>query len=119
MKVADGNLDFDSAFRAAKSAELQVMMTVSHSGGSELSNAAGYMGNWLNNRNIDYIVPQMYSGDYIGNFESAASRSVPWSSWRSAVPTVVPAVPSISDCSAASNFLQQQGISSSGCIQWQ
>jgi hypothetical protein len=113
--------NFASLFAAAKVAGFQVLVTVSNSAPYGCSDAEALMTSFFENRDVDYLSPQLYeSGDETSPIFDAGA--VGWSKWAAAQGRVVPSI----GCKALRNggyeqtksFLGQHGVSATGYIMW-
>jgi hypothetical protein len=110
---------FNAAFAAAKSKELDVVITTSHSAPFNFTDAAALMASFFHNPNIDYLSPQLYtSGTEVSN-DFTPNSAVAWSQWSG--PNRPPIIPSVVHAvlfEGANSFFQNLGLTVAGYFQW-
>jgi len=109
---------FETAFQAAHSKGLSVLVTISHSAPYGISDAASLMSNFLSSSNIDYISPQLYTSGTETSNDYTTAAGVNWSSYASSVARVVPSIVTANLYSSAQSYFSSQGVSLQGYIQW-
>jgi hypothetical protein len=130
IEEGDSNLAnaFNAAFMAAKSKEMIVVVTTSHSGPYGIEDAAELMNSFFTNDYIDYLSPQLYTAGTETQNDFSASQNVPWSLWMGPNrPSIIPSVVTANlfsgtppaDLDGAANFVQDKlGLNVAGFFQW-
>ncbi len=108
---------FSEAFSVAKSQDLKVLVTVSHSEPFGCEDSVTLMKAFLNDSSIDYLSPQLYTtGNETQNDYTAVGT--PWSAYAGAKAAVVPSIVRASLYPDAQQFFSSQGVTLVGFIQW-
>jgi len=109
---------FETAFQAAHSHGLSVLVTISHSAPYGIGDAASLMSDFLSSSNIDYISPQLYtSGTETAN-DYTTTAGVTWSQYASSRAQVVTSIVTANLYSNAQGTFSSYGVTLHGYIQW-
>jgi len=110
---------FAAAFAAAKSQDLRVFVTTSHSAPYGCPDGASLIQSWLGDENLDFISPQLYTSGRESEPDFTANDQVAWSTWRSSKIRVVPSIVTASQYAAVQKWAAEQGFSVlGGFLQW-
>jgi hypothetical protein len=129
IELGDSGLagPFNAAFAAAKSKELDVVMTTSYSAPFMIGDAAALMASFFQNNNIDYLSPQLYTHGTESQNDFSANSAVAWSQWSGPNrPGIIPSMVrssffnpgTDSQNGANSFFVNKLGLKVSGLFQW-
>jgi hypothetical protein len=110
---------FNACFQACKNKGLYVLVTVSHSAPYGISDAASLMRSFLQNSNIDFISPQLYSSGYENSNDYSITYGVQWYEYASAKAEIIPSVCKYTYYDDAYNYFRSQGVTLTGYVQWQ
>ena len=119
VELGDSGLEsgFAQSFAAAKAAGLQVFVTISHSQPYAIADAASLMQSFLNDGNIDYISPILYSS----GSESSNDYTfigTPWSAFANSKAAVVPSIVCESYYASAVEYFSSHGVTLHGYVAW-
>jgi len=109
---------FASAFSAAKSKSMRVLVTISHSAPYGITDSVALMNSFFNNANIDYLSPQLYTTGTESKNDYTITTGTAWSSYANARAKTVPSMVYASYYTDASNYFRTQGVTIDGYIQW-
>ncbi len=121
IELGDSGLSglFAASFAAAKRMGLKVLVTVSHSQPYGIADGAALMTSILQDINVDYISPQLYTGGgEAANDYTVGSGALQWSAYKTTRARIIPAIVKASYYPSAQAFFQAQGITLAGFIQW-
>ena len=93
-------------------------MTVSHSAPYGVSDAPALMQAFVQDANIDYLSPQLYTSGTEGQNDFGTSYGVAWSSYRGMKAKLAPSIVAASYYANARQFFAGQGLTTAGFIQW-
>ena len=120
IEVGDGGLGdaFAQSFKLAKEHGFKVLVTVSHSAPYGIPDAADLMQGFFGDENIDLISPQLYTtGKETSN--SYEDPALSWSAYADSKAKIIPSIVNASMYVDAEAYFAQQGVATSGYIQWQ
>jgi len=110
---------FASAFAAAKAQGLGVWVTTSHSAPYGCSDGADLVQGWLQDSNLDFISPQLYTSGAETCADFEPNEQLPWSAWKSSVSKIVPSLPDASHYPLAYQWFKKHGLQLPvGFVQW-
>jgi len=110
--------DFAKAFQACKSAGFIIFITTSASAPYGVGDAATLMRSFFPNPNIDYLSPQIYSGDPNKNAYTT-NAGVQFNEYAKARATIVPSIWHAGNYADAENvFKTRFGINVGGYVRW-
>ena len=126
IEVGDSGLAsaFAASFAMARSAGLEVLVTISHSAPYGISDRAELMASFFSDENIDYLSPQLYTTGKETENDYATTGGVTWDLYKAAKAAVIPSLVSAGYYNSAAtgkdavSYFQQQGVSIQGYIQW-
>lgn len=110
---------FASAFAEAKAQGLGVWVTTSHSAPYGCSDGAELVKGWLQDTNLDFISPQLYTSgaEICADFEPNDQLS--WDAWKSTAVKIVPSLPDASHYGLAYQWFQKGNLPLPvGYVQW-
>jgi len=108
---------FETAFKTAKLAGFQVLVTISGSAPYGISDAKTLMNSFFQSTNIDYMSPQVY-GTGCGN-DYWETGGVTWNDYKNMNAKMVPSVLCSSSYAAAQSYYKNNyNITTYGYIQW-
>jgi len=111
--------DFNSTFRACKAAGLKILVTVSHSAPYGIGDAQTLMDTMLNDTNVDWISPQLYTTGSETSNDYSIGAGYSWSSWSAKSGKILVSIVSSNLYpDAQSYFSSNWGIDVTGYIQW-
>ena len=119
VEKGDSRLEsgFAQSFAAAKAAGLKVFVTISHSQPYAIKDAASLMQSFLNDGNIDYISPILYSkGSESSN--DYTFIGTPWSAFANSKAAVVPSIVCESYYASAVEYFSSHGVTLHGYVAW-
>jgi hypothetical protein len=131
VENVDGTFDsinplFDQAFRAAKRADLTVIVTVSHSAPyktKSLLDGKKFVKSFAKSSNIDALSPQLYSTgtenqpDFDETF-NCKDKGCTWDLYKTSKPRFIPSIVDSSHYDKVKEFFSNKGIKCSGFLQW-
>jgi len=109
---------FKASFRAAKSAGFKVLVTISHSAPYGVADASALMASFFPNPDIDFLSPQLYTSGFETQNDYTTSQGVTWSQYASSKAAVVPSIVNASLYADAQSYFANQGVNTTGFIQW-
>jgi len=111
---------FADAFATAKSQGLKVFVTTSHSAPYGCPDGADLVAGWLQDSNLDFISPQMYTSGAEICADFSANDQLSWDGWKVPVASkIVPSIPYASQYPLVYQWFKDQGLElPSGFIQW-
>jgi len=117
---------FAQAFKALKEEGLIVGVTTSHSAPYETDTpevAVDLIKNWVQDSNIDFLSPQLYSSGMEGSPDFAETSNCKdygctWDLYIGMVPKMIPSLVEESHYSATQTFFADIGITTEGFFQW-
>ena len=109
---------FQQAFAAAKTKNLKVLVTTSHSAPYGITDAYTMMETFINDGNIDYLSPQLYTSGTETQNDFTQNQGVSWKDYARAKATIVPSIVQANMYNDAKNQFSQYGVTTSGFIQW-
>jgi len=121
VEEGDGGLAnlFAAAFSACKNAGYVNFVTTSHSAPYGFSDSATLIRSFFQNRDIDYLSPQLYSSGNEKNNDYATSNGVQFTEWSKASAKIVPSIVNANLYGdAQSVFRSKFGINIVGYVRW-
>lgn len=121
VEECDGGLSaaFASAFAAARTSGLRVFVTTSHSAPYGCPDGAALVEGWLQDTNLEFVSPQLYTSGRETAPEFTANDQVPWSTWAHSKGKIVPSIVVAAQYEEVQNWSQQQGFAPlGGFLQW-
>eukprot|EP00658_Telonema_sp_P-2_P007730 TRINITY_DN12878_c0_g1_i17.p1 TRINITY_DN12878_c0_g1~~TRINITY_DN12878_c0_g1_i17.p1 ORF type:complete len:200 (+),score=61.93 TRINITY_DN12878_c0_g1_i17:56-655(+) len=109
---------FAASFALCKQHSLRVLVTVSHSAPYAVPDKAALMAGFLQDSNIDYLSPQLYTSGRERENDFAFTADFPWTRYKGMKPALVPSIVRASLLPAAKAFFDELGISTQGFVQW-
>jgi len=114
--------DFGRVFRAAKTAGLYILVTVSHSAPYGCNDSSTLMQTFFDSSDVDYLSPQLYTSGTESVPDFTPNHAVNWTDWAGAKGRFVPSLP----CKALKNagyanatqYFAKLNITTSGYIMW-
>ena len=120
VEEGEGSLakQFRESFAAAKAANLKVLVTVSHSAPYGIPDASALMQSFLQDENIDFFSPQLYTTGNETSNNFGITNGFGWHHYRNARSKIVPSIVEASYYDGARNYFNNHGIALAGFIQW-
>jgi hypothetical protein len=109
--------DLEASFAVAKNAGKKVLVSVSHSAPSGMSDRVIVMDDLFKSSNIDFISPQLYTTGTESENDYTA-WDVSWESWATSKAPVVVSIVNYNYYAHAQTFFAGKGITLHGYIQW-
>ena len=121
VEIGDSGLTsaFETAFSAARTMNLKVLVMTTHSAPTGISDANALMTDFIASSNIDYLSPQLYTSGYETINDYSTHAGILWTAYSSAKAAVVPSIVSANLYSDAVTTLGGYGVTCAGFIQWQ
>lgn len=110
---------FQQAFAAAKTKNLKVLVTTSHSAPYGIPDAQTMMKTFIDDGNIDYVSPQLYTSGTETQNDFTTSQGVSWEDYARSKAAIVPSIVQANLYDDAKNQFSQHGVTTSGFIQWE
>ncbi len=109
--------DFSESFKAVKAAGFKVLVSVSHSAPYGAPDAGYLMGCLLDDENVDFMSPQLYTnGDETEN--DYADTLYPWVGYVGKKAALIPSIVTANLYPSAVDYFNGQNITLEGYIQW-
>jgi hypothetical protein len=110
--------EFHAAFAIAKTKNLQVLVTVSHTAPYGAADAKDLMTAFFADENIDYLSPQLYTTGTETENDFSENMGVTWKDYVGAKAAMVPSIVRAGTYENAADFFSRVGIDTKGLIQW-
>jgi hypothetical protein len=111
---------FAEAFAATKAQGLKVFVTTSHSAPYGCPDGADLVKSWLQDDNLDFVSPQMYTSGAETCADFEPNDQLDWSAWKVPMASkMVPSIPYASQYPLVYQWFQKQGLQLPvGYVQW-